>query len=227
MKSFLFILLSSLLFHTASFAISQRDLAEAWMNARYVSCGEAFLMQIETRNNATLDSATKGVCVQFDKSNMEKNRECLKALNKNLQIFLDRVPNAAENQGCQTNPQFAEYLAGDTKALKPADPVFSFSTSCSPTDSKAKFKIKTENGKNVCTNNYQCRASFQFGQTVLKKGTYFFRCNDKAKTQADCDSIGIYSGCEGKEVDYAEVKLMGVYTGPAVRVKASKAPAAQ
>ena len=229
MKSSLWIALSTLFFYTPSYALDQRELAEFWMNSRYQNCGEAFLMQIETRNSGTLADLLGGSCAQIDKNNLQdaKTRECLVKLNKNLQLFLNRVPNAAENQGCTEKADFVEYINGDSKAIKPAEQVSSASVSCSPADAKEGFKLYSSNGKNVCVREYKCKYKFRFGQSEpLDPANYVFRCLAKNSVQSDCDKMNFYE-CEGKEVSYSKLSLFGVIKADPVPVKASKAPAAQ
>jgi hypothetical protein len=230
MKSFL-LFFALLQFHFQSFAeqkkIENRDLTEFWAAARFINCDGNFIDEIDIRNQKTLNINRLGKCKNADLQDL-KNEEtitCLKSLNGDLQIYLNYIQKRGEFI-CEENPKFAEFLSGDKTAIEIEKPVYELSTTCTPLEKS--FKLTTENGKNVCFNKYECKSRFKFGKNnILEPGTYHLRCNDKAKTQADCSEMGNYTGCEGNEVSFVKVEWGGLKNSAPTSVKASKAPAAQ
>jgi len=227
MKFSVLVLMTSLCFHTSAFALDSIDLAQAWVDARFTGCDPNFVDAINIKNVMTLNAARKGVCADANLKDLssEKTLACFKTVDSNLRLNVYTSSGSVlKEYGCKEKPEFAEYISGDKKALKPADPVYSASVACTPSESRT-FKWQSAEGKAVCTNKYSCTSKFKFGESTLEPGTYFLRCNDKASSQADCDKMTFYE-CEGKEVSYAKVSF-GIYKSDSTAVKASKAPAAQ
>lgn len=229
MKSSLLIALSTLYFYTPSYSLESIELAQAWMDSRFIGCDPSFVDLVNIKNTMVLNSARKGVCADADFKDLanEKTAACFKSLNSSLQIFIDKASIKLSDYGCKENPKFAEYISGDRTAIKPAEQVYSASVSCTPANLKEGFKLYSSNGKNVCVREYSCKSKFRFGQSEpLDPANYVFRCLSQNSVQSDCDKMNFYE-CEGKEVSYSKLSLFGAWKADPVPVKASKAPAAQ
>lgn len=232
MKSSLMIALSTLFFYTTAYALESIELAEAWMKARFIGCDSSFVDVINIKNVMSLNAARKGVCADanFQDLSNDKTVACFKSLNPNLQIFLDKASVKISDYGCKENPKFAEYINGDSKAVKAEEKLTSISIACEPANRKEGFKLQTLKGKTVCAREFKCdryKSKFKFGQSEpLEPANYIFGCLPANSVQSDCDTMNLYT-CEGKEVSYTKVSLFGAWKSDPVPVKASKAPAAQ
>jgi hypothetical protein len=228
MQSLLLFVIISLAFHTQGQALESLELAQAWTNARFTNCDSTFVDVINIKNVMALNTARKNACAEANFKDFAdaKTLACFKTLNPTLQIFLNQSSIKLSDYGCKENPKFADYLKGDSKAIKAPETVYSASVSCTPADSKVGFKLFNSQGKNVCIREYKCTSKFRFGQSEpLDPAHYVFRCLSQNSVQSDCDQMNFHK-CEGKEVSYSKLSLFGAWKADPVPVKASNSPTA-